>query len=306
MHSIHGLRRRDVLISGLAAAAALHGPAARASRRLPAHIVDSQCHIWKSGGPKPPPTQRSEPFSYQQLSAEMVTAGVERVVIVTPSWNPDGNQYPLEAAQALPNRFHVMGLFDTSKPPDPALIEAWTKPHGMLGMRLFLGRPQGRQWFMDGSGDWLWPVAERANIPIMIFAGGMMEKLAKIAVQHPRLKICIDSFGIAGDTHGILAFEHYDDVLALAKYQNVVIKAESVPFISSEPYPYRDLHPILRRTYDAFGPNRMFWGSDITLLKTPYRDCVTFMAELDWLPDRDLELIMGRALSNWIGWPLPA
>ena len=45
----------------------------------------------------------------------------------------------------------------------------------------------------------------------------------------------------------------------------------------------------------------MFWGSDFTLLKTPYKDCVTFMKEIPWLSDRDLDLIMGRAISRWIG-----
>ena len=35
--------------------------------------------------------------------------------------------------------------------------------------------------------------------------------------------------------------------------------------------------------------------------------CVTlFTEELPWLKGRDLELVMGEALCNWIGWPLPA
>ena len=81
----------------------------------------------------------------------------------------------------------------------------------------------------------------------------------------------------------------------------------SLPFISGEAYPYRNLHPFIRRIYDAFGPERIFWGSDITLLKTPYSDCVkAFTLEMDWLSDQDLELIMGRALSKWINWPAPA
>ena len=30
-----------------------------------------------------------------------------------------------------------------------------------------------------------------------------------------------------------------------------------------------------------------------------------FTEELPWLKGRDLELVMGEALCNWIGWPLP-
>ena len=35
--------------------------------------------------------------------------------------------------------------------------------------------------------------------------------------------------------------------------------------------------------------------------------CVTlFIEELPWLRGRDLELVMGEAVCNWLGWPLPA
>ena len=90
---------------------------------------------------------------------------------------------------------------------------------------------------------------------------------------------------------------------------HLVIKLVSLPYLSAEPYPYRNLQPILRRTYDAFGPERMFWGSDLTLLmplKVSLKESVTaFTEELPWLSDRDLDLIMGRAISKWLDWPLP-
>jgi len=47
-------------------------------------------------------------------------------------------------------------------------------------------------------------------------------------------------------------------------YPHVAMKATSAPSYSDQPYPYRDIHDHLRRIYDAFGPARMFWGTDIT------------------------------------------
>ena len=59
-------------------------------------------------------------------------------------------------------------------------------------------------------------------------------------------------------------------------------------------------HP---RLYDAFGPARWFWGTDITRMPCPWRQCVTlFTEELPWLTGRDLELVMGRAVCDWLGW----
>lgn len=297
------LRRRDLLLAG-AAVAALPSSLARAAttRRLPRHITDCQVHIWDGG--KPSPAGRQGVFLAEDMLKEMDAAGVERAVVVTPSWSPNGNGYPLQAAQKYPKRFAVMGNFDISAPPDPAALRNWKKQRGMLGISLFLGNPKGRAWMTDGSADWFWPVLEKNGIPLMIFATGMMTELAKIATKYPHLKISIDAFGIPTNTFGTQGFAEYDTVLAMAKHPNVTIKLESVPFISGDPYPYTNLHPILRRTYDAFGPHRMFWGSDFTLLKTPYKDCVTFMEEIPWLTDRDREWIMSRAISRWIGWPV--
>jgi predicted TIM-barrel fold metal-dependent hydrolase len=95
-------------------------------------------------------------------------------------------------------------------------------------------------------------------------------------------------------------------MLALARYPNVAIKATGAPSYSSEPYPYRNIHDHLRRIYDAFGPDRMFWGTDITRMPCSWRQCVTmFTEELPWLRGRDLALVMGGAVCAWLDWKLP-
>ena len=61
-----------------------------------------------------------------------------------------------------------------------------------------------------------------------------------------------------------------------------------------------------QQIYDLFGPERIFWGTDITRMPCSWRRCVTmFTEELAWLPEEDKELVMGRALCNWLGWELP-
>ena len=64
---------------------------------------------------------------------------------------------------------------------------------------------------------------------------------------------------------------------------------------STEPYPYRNVHGYLRQVFDAFGPLRMFWGTDLTRLPCTYRQAVTmFTEELAFLSDSDKEWVMGR------------
>jgi len=66
---------------------------------------------------------------------------------------------------------------------------------------------------------------------------------------------------------------------------------------------FRNLHTHRRQIDDAFGPARMFWGTDITRMPCSWRQCVTpFAEELPWLRGRDRELVMGRAICDWLGW----
>ena len=59
--------------------------------------------------------------------------------------------------------------------------------------------------------------------------------------------------------------------------------------------------------FDAFGPDRCFWGTDITRMPCSWRQCVTmFTEELPWLRGRDLERVMGAAIVDWLGWKRPA
>jgi predicted TIM-barrel fold metal-dependent hydrolase len=97
-----------------------------------------------------------------------------------------------------------------------------------------------------------------------------------------------------------------DVLLKFARLKNVAVKASCLPCYVDEPYPFPTLHPQIRRVVDAFGPERVFWGTDLSQLPCPYRQAVTlFTEELDFLSASDKEWIMGRALSNWLKWPLP-
>jgi predicted TIM-barrel fold metal-dependent hydrolase len=101
--------------------------------------------------------------------------------------------------------------------------------------------------------------------------------------------------------HRQVAVYSKDDVLK--EMSEAGVDAAIIHPPASQPYPYRNIHGHLRRIYDAFGPERMFWGTDITRMPCSWRQCVTlFTEELPWLTARDKELIMGRAVCDWLGW----
>ena len=49
----------------------------------------------------------------------------------------------------------------------------------------------------------------------------------------------------------------------------------------------------LEQIYDAFGPHRTFWGTDITKMPCSWKDCITmFTEEARWLDENDRALVM--------------
>jgi len=236
---------------------------------------------------------------------EMKVAGVDRVVIAPPVWEGVRNDIALAAAREHPDRFAVMGRVDLNDPASRALIPTWRMQPGMLGLRYAFHRPTVRPLLIEGRIEWLWPAAEAAGVPIMLFTlAEDLHLVDRIAERHPALKLTIDHFGLTGGKDEA-AFRNFDKLLALAGRPNIAVKASCLPAYTTGPYPYRSLHPYLRRAYDAFCPRRMFWGSDLSRLPCSYRECVTmFTEEMPWLTRDDLEWIMGRALCEWIGWKI--
>jgi len=271
-------------------------------------IVDAQVHIWGSGPPTTVVHRQRPVFSTNDLLTEMDEAGVAAAVIHPPGWDPNANDAAIEAAHQHPNRFGVLGDFPLDRPESRSLIDGWKSRPGMLGLRFTFLQPYQRTWPTDGTMNWLWPAAERAGLPIALLAFDFLPLVGQIARRYPRLRLLIDHLGGRGGT-GITkdaaALANLPELLSLARYPNVAVKATGLAGYSSEPYPYRNIHPYLRRVYDAFGPERIFWGSDITRMPCSLRQCVTmFTEELVWLTERDKELIMGGALCAWLDWHL--
>ena len=267
-------------------------------------IVDAQVHVWAANTPaRPWPARhqphRPAPITKDDMLREMAAAGVDRVVIVPPSWEGERNDVALAAAQAHPDRFAVMGRFDPEAPSSRGLMAAWREQPGMLGLRFTFHRPL----LTEGRADWLWPEAEKAGVPIMTLAlHSDLHLIDAIAQRHPGLKLVIDHLGLH---HGkdADAFKEFDQLLPLAKRPNIAVKASCLPHFTTDAYPFRWLHPYVKRVYDAFGPQRMFWGSDLSRLPCPYRQGVTmYTEEIPWLSASDLEWIMGRGVCEWLGW----
>jgi predicted TIM-barrel fold metal-dependent hydrolase len=273
-------------------------------------IADSQIHLWQNGRMSAT-IARFPGIPVDDAQAEMASAGVDCAVIHPPSALGEAvNVLAVEAVRKHPAKFCILGHFDLQSPERGNIVAHWRERPGMLGFRFTFNQPHQKAWWTDGSLDWFWAASERAGLPVGLLAGGNMPALAKIAERHPRLKLHIDHLGRHGGGTGKaddVAFADLKDMLALARHPNVAVKMSGAPSYSSQPYPYKNIHGHLRQIFEAFGPERSFWGTDITRMPCSYRQCVTmFTEELPWLKGRDLERVMGGAIVDWLGWKRPA
>ncbi|MBV9562176.1 MAG: amidohydrolase family protein [Bradyrhizobium sp.] len=267
-------------------------------------IIDAQVHIWAQTVTPPSGLHRKvEKFTAEDVLKEMDEAGVDAALIHPPSWDPTSNALAIEAATRYPHRFAILGQFPLQDLANHKLIHGWRNQPGMMGLRWAFIAEEQQKLLYDGSLDWLWPAVEKEGLPIAMLGGLFPKKFRAIAERHPRLTMIIDHCGLNRHGRDAEAFIHLDELLALAKLPNVAVKATGAPHYSTEPYPFRNIQDGLHRIFDAFGPKRFFWGTDITRMPCSYRQCVTFFTEeLSWLAGNDLEDVMGRGLCAWIGW----
>ena len=278
-----------------------------ARRRL---IVDAHIHMWPANTPERPwvPGRRPqlpEPFSIERVVPMIDEAGVDRVVIVPPTLEGDRLDYGQKAAKRYPGRFGIMGLINLNDSTTARRFSTWREQPGVLGIRLNIAGEQAL-WLTDGTADWFWPAAEKAGIPVMFLTTGQTPRFAAIAERHPQLTLIIDHMGVSSETlRNNKLPQAVDQSVALAKYPNVSVKLSSAPHFSSESYPYRDMTPHIRRLFDAYGPRRCYWGSDVTnsYAKASYRQRVThFTEELSFLSEADKDWIMGQAIVERLRW----
>jgi L-fuconolactonase len=229
-------------------------------------------------------------------------------VIVPPMWEGDRNDLALAAAAAHPDRLAVMGRFSLDPALSHGLLSRWRDQTNMFGARLVFHRPAFRPLLAERRVDWLWEEAEAADVPLMVLVDPeQLGSIAEICERHPRLRLTLDHLAAYSGRKGEAAFAGLDRLVQMARFPNISVKATALPSYAEDDYPYRSLHPVLRRVHSAFGPRRIFWGTDFTRLKCSYREAVTMITEgIDWLSNEDKRLIMGEGVCAWLGWPLPA
>jgi len=268
-------------------------------------IVDAQVHLWGVGLPSNMSHWQVTHFTPAECIRLMDEGGVDAAIIHPPGWDPNSTEMAFGAVRDYPGRFAIMGSLPLEDPASRSKIASWRSQPGMLGLRYTFLHGPAKEWFSDGTIDWLWAEAEKADVPISMLATDSFADIERIAQRHPGLRLTIDHLGGRGGLTTLkdeAAMTHIPALLKLARYPNIAVKATGAPGYSAEPYPFPKMAGYLRQIFDAYGPNRVFWGTDISKMPCPWKECVTMFTDLPWMSEADKRLVMGEAICAWWGW----
>jgi L-fuconolactonase len=281
-------------------------------------VIDAQVHVWGPDTPDRPWTRGAEAladgvaaYSVDQLDADMRQAGVDAAVLVPPgAWEGYHNDIVLEAATRRPRRFAAMVNIDPVMPQARAQLRELFRNPATRGLRLGLSQGERREAFARGRLDWLWRDVADRQLPTAIFVPGMLEQADKVARDYPTLPLALCHLSLNlrrlnPDVEAVV-----DQLLRLADRPNVSVKASAIPLQSAQAYPFADMHRPLQRVIAAFGPERVFWGSDHTRYAAHAEHGADYLQArqlfTDHLPFLDptaRALVMGGALQRWLHWP---
>jgi predicted TIM-barrel fold metal-dependent hydrolase len=283
-------------------------------------IVDSQIHVWQEETPDRPwipgarerirlNGHREEAFSYEEALSLMDDAGVDRAILVPPSWEGDRLDYSLEACENYPDRFGIMARVTLNKPDEgKAQLREYVTIPAVKGVRLTFHRPIDRNWMIDGTADWFWPFAEELGFKVMVHAPIWKTELGQIAERHPGLRLIIDHMGILARSVDDAIGYWVQETADLYEHPNIYVKVSAVPGYSTHDYPYLNINKYVREVVDKMGAERCFWGTDLTRLMghgLTYKDTIEHFTKHMGLTDEQLEYVMGRGICECLDWPIP-
>jgi predicted TIM-barrel fold metal-dependent hydrolase len=265
-------------------------------------ITDAQIHLWAVPGA--PSHHVRDPYPVERALREMDEAGVDRAVNCPAIWDPTANAYGAEAAEARPDRFRTMAWFPVDGTVAPATLDELLARPGVVGLRMVLYAPQAGSILSSGSLDWLWRRAQKRDFPVALMVmPDHLPLIGQIAATFPGVRLALDHLAIGPFEKLPQAASHLDELLQLASHPNISVKATGIVGATVDDYPFPSAHAILRRVIDVYGPSRTFWGTDITRQSASWTQLVTmFTAQLTWLRGDELEMVMGRGISDWLRW----
>ena len=248
-------------------------------------IVDTHCHAG---------LHKYEPV--EALLFHMERSGVDKAVLIQYMGNTD-NTYLVECLKAHPEQLAAAMIVEPTD--DGERMRSWAA-QGLGGIRL---APDSRAQAPDPLAQW----RTATELGLVVSTLGSPETLLsmeflEVLDTFPDLQIVVEH--LAGANQAAQPpYREYEQVFALASHPNLSIKLPGFGEFCELPHPFAQVPTLARMALEAFGPQRVMWGSDYPPVSSRegYDNALNFpMDYFSDLTQEDREWIFGRtARSVW-------
>ena len=269
-------------------------------------IIDTHLHVWSDDAERYPFAEGRTQVgggSVELLNQTMDEVGVDKAVIVQPIYYLFDNRYVADCLRRFPGRFAAIGLVDPKAPDAVDRLEKLVREDGFGGLRIHSSRLDHPSEWAAPDQDPLWRRSEELGTCFIVHGpAANLPHLEPIIGRFPEVPVVLDHIGGA-PTNEEAPFPLLSHVLDLARFPKVYVKLTPQAHKSELPFPHADTFPAFRRIYDAFGPQRLMWGTNFpgVMKGVGYGPALEmFRDHVDFLTDDDKAWLFHRtALQVW-------
>lgn len=208
-----------------------------------------------------PDAGRLSPDPLAAYLAHMDAHGIDRAVLVHPEPYGDDHRLVLDSLEREPARFVGTSLFYPADPDAPAKLRALVAQQPRIIATRFhahKGKSHYLNSFADAGVTALWETAAELGLWVELHIGpDYAAQVAPLIARFPETRVLIDHLAEPHLGTGV----EFADVLALARFPNVYMKLSGLNHFATDAPLYTSALPFTRWVADAFGPERLVWGS---------------------------------------------
>jgi predicted TIM-barrel fold metal-dependent hydrolase len=297
------MTRRHLLAA--AAGASTASIPAEAQKKDPLRIIDPHVHVWTHERKYPWAKETKSPPE-EDATAEMLLDlmrqnNVSHTVIIQVIHYRWDNSYVRDVLRKYPGIFHGVARVNPEDPAAPDTLSRLVKEDGFRGVRISPAANASGDWIKGPLMPPLWKRCEALKAPMTVLTSATrLPDVQKLIEKHPDLTVVIDHMADCP----IDRLDLQAHLTALKRYPKVFVKISHTWSLSREGFPFRDTFGLVKKLYDAFGPQRLMWGTDwpVCMKHTSYAQALAVVRdEMTFLNSEDKRWILSRTVERV--WP---
>lgn len=218
----------------------------------------------------------ARPYAPADLLPQLRAQGIDGTVLVQAAATVNESEYMLGIADATPEVLGVVGWVDFETPGDRAVLERLARHPKFKSVRPMIQDIADDDWMLRDDVQW----AFRAVVELGLSFDALgfprhLKNFLTILQRYPELRTVIDHcMKPAIARHDEQMFALWADGMARLAEHGAYVKLSGLVTEADPGWSLADLEPHTRHVIEAFGADRVMWGSDwpVCRLRGEYAD----------------------------------